>query len=201
MLQNKEHIAAWGELGRHMRALSNDRQRAFVRFFVTEKPGLGAATRAARRAGYCAKNPHMARKAAYVLSHDPKILKAIEEEAIAVIRLGAPEAARALMNLVRNDRHKDHARGVGMLLDRVYPVMTVGSVEVTHKVVSPDEEALEELRALRQLGTSRMKLLELFGPNGLDRLERMEARRAENAKVIDSAANEVVGGDDEVSNG
>jgi hypothetical protein len=44
---------------------------------------------------------------------------------------------------------------------------------------------------LRQLGTSRDKLVELFGGNGLARLERLEAadiaRRADQAKVIEVA--------------
>ncbi len=41
----------WGELGPAMKAL-NERQRAFVRFLVTEKPGYGAHSRAYRKAGY-----------------------------------------------------------------------------------------------------------------------------------------------------
>jgi hypothetical protein len=48
---------------------------------------------------------------------------------------------------------------------------------------------LEELRALRQLGTAREKLVELFGGNGLARLEALEAadieRRASKAKVVE----------------
>jgi hypothetical protein len=177
-----------------MRKLPNDKWRMFARAYATGEPGLGALTNAARAAGFSKNKPQWMRKYAWELSRDPRMIAAIEEEARAVIRLGAPEAARALLNLVRNEDHKDHARGVGMLLDRVYPVMTLANVEVTHKILSPDEEALEELKALRQLGTERPKLLELFGPNGLDRLERMEARRAENAKVIDGEATEVSDG-------
>ena len=64
------------------------------------------------------------------------------------------------------------------------------NIEVTHRILDPDQEALEALQALRQLGTSREKLLELFGGNGLARLERLEAaelsRRADTAKVIDA---------------
>ena len=72
------------------------------------------------------------------------------------------------------------------------PIESRSFVEVTHKTVDPDMEALEELRALRQLGTSREKLFELFGQNGLDRLERLERldtlRRSNEAKVIDNVA-------------
>jgi hypothetical protein len=176
----------WGELGPRMRALPNDRWRMFARAYATGKPGLGAATNAARVAGFSPNRPDVVRKKAWDLSRDPRMIAAIEEEARNVIRLGAPEAARALLNLVRNEAHKDHARGIGMLLDRVYPILTLRNVEVTHRVLSQDEEALEELHAARHLGASREKLLELFGYNGLERLEALEARRADNAKVIDA---------------
>jgi hypothetical protein len=79
-----------------------------------------------------------------------------------------------------------------MVLDRADPVESRQFVEVVHRTVDPDQEALEELRALRQLGTSHEKLIELFGSNGLDRIERLEAadklRRANEAKVIDHVA-------------
>jgi hypothetical protein len=59
---------------------------------------------------------------------------------------------------------------------------------VTHRIVDPDQEALEELKAARQLGATREKLLQLFGANGLDRLEALEAteqlKRSTAAKVI-----------------
>jgi len=74
------------------------------------------------------------------------------------------------------------ARIASELMD---PEVSIHDVKVVHAVVDLDEEGLEELRALRQLGTAREKLLELFGPNGLDRLERLEASRADKAKVID----------------
>ena len=191
LIQNKQHVEVWGELGPAMRKLPNDKWRMFARAYATGKPGLGAATNACRAAGFSKNRPDIARKYAWQLVRDPRMIAAIEEEARNVIRLGAPEAARALLNLVRNEGHKDHARGIGMLLDRVYPVMTVANVEVTHKIASPDDEALEELRAVRQVGASRDKLLELFGYNGLERLEALEARRADNAKVIDAEVVEV----------
>jgi hypothetical protein len=188
MLQDRKHVEIWGELGPAMRKLPNDKWRMFARAYATGKPGLGAATNACRAAGFSKNRPDIARKYAWQLVRDPRMIAAIEEEARNVIRLGAPEAARALLNLVRNEGHKDHARGIGMLLDRVYPVMTVANVEVTHKIASPDDEALEELRAVRKLGATREKLLELFGFNGLERLEAIEARRAENATEIDGEA-------------
>ena len=45
------------------------------------------------------------------------------------------------------------------------------------------------MRAARKLGATRDKLLELYGANGLDRLEALEAidnaRRADAAKIIE----------------
>jgi hypothetical protein len=126
---------------------------------------------------------------AWKLSHDDRAIAAIAEETKKVIRTGAPEAANALLNLIRDPEHKDHGRAVGMLLDRVDPLVTRHDIAVTHRVIDPDTEALEELRALRQLGASREKLIELFGHNGLERIETMDAadtaRRAAEAKVID----------------
>ena len=125
------------------------------------------------------------------MSHDERAIAAIAEESRKVIRTGAPEAANALMNLIRDPKHRDHGRAIALMLERTDPAETRShhSVDVVHKIIDPDLEALEELRALRELGTSRQKLLELFGPNGLDRIERLEAsdqvRRAANAKVIE----------------
>jgi hypothetical protein len=74
------------------------------------------------------------------------------------------------------------------LIDRVDPIVTRHELGITHRIVDPDQEALEELKAARQLGATRETLLQLFGPNGLDRLEALEAaehlKRSATAKVI-----------------
>jgi hypothetical protein len=179
----------WGELGPAMKVL-NERQRAFVRFFVTEKPGYGALTRAYRKAGY-GKNSKAATlsKEAHHMSRDERVIAAIAEESKKVIRVAHPEAAAALLNMIRDPAHRDHARAVMGLLDRVDPVQTKHSIDVTHRTIDPDQEALEEMRAARKLGATRDKLLELYGANGLDRLEALEAvdnaRRADAAKIIE----------------
>jgi hypothetical protein len=182
----------WGQLGPAMRALPNDRWRAFVYHYVTGKPGHGSLARAARLAGFGAKStPTNVAKLAHNISRDERTVAAIAEEARKIVRVGAPEAATALLNLIRDPEHRDHGRAIAMVLDRADPVETHSrhNIEVVHKVVDPDVEALEELRALRQLGTSREKLLELFGGNGLSRIEKLEAadlaRRSEAAKVIE----------------
>lgn len=189
----------WGELGPAMRDLS-DIQRRFVRHYIAEvavKPH-GAQTRAARQAGYRMTGPTLT-KHAHDLLHDPlrseKIIAAIAEESRKVIRVGHPEAVAALFSVIRDSAHKDRVRAITAVLDRTDPIVSRHDLNVTHRTVDPDREALEELKALRKLGTSRDKLLELYGPNGLDRLEMLEAtesaHRAAAAKIIDGRATEV----------
>jgi hypothetical protein len=180
----------WGEYGPAMRALSA-RQRSFVEFLLVEPPTHGAQTRAARRAGYgnARTKPITMAKISSRLVRNEKILAGINEEARKLLRAGGLEATKALLALVHNPEHKDHARGIAMTLARTDPEIERHDVNVTHTVLDPDQEALEELWALRQLGTARDKLLELFGGNGLARLEKLEAedneRRAAKAKVVE----------------
>jgi phage terminase small subunit len=185
--------ADWGELGPAMRALPNNRWRAFVQFLLLEPPTHGAQTRAARRAGYGAKSrPLQLAQIATKLMHDPRMQAAIAEESRKLLRAGAPDAVKALLNLVRDPEAKDHVRGIAMVLSRTDPEVQRIDTHVTHRVVSADEEALEELRAARALGATRDKLIELFGGNYLPRLERLEAAEIErSAKVIDGEAVEI----------
>jgi phage terminase small subunit len=187
----------WGEYGPAMRALSA-RQRAFVEFLIIEPPSIGAQTRAARRAGYGTgrTTPTIMAKISSRLIRNEKVLAGINEEARKLLRAGGLEASKALLALVHDSAHKDHARAIGMVLARTDPEIERHDFNVTHTVLDPDTEALEELRALRQLGTAREKLIELFGGNKLPLLEAaLEAadkeRRAASAKVIDGEAIEV----------
>src|SRR6516162_9674994 len=178
----------WGEYGPFMRALSA-KQRAFVEFLILEPPTVGAQTRAARKAGYGTgrTTPTIMAKISSRLIRNEKVLAGINEEARKLLRAGGLEATKALLALLHNPEHKDHARGIAMVLARTDPEIERHDFNVTHTMLDPDAEALEELRALRQLGTAREKLLELFGGNGLLRLEQLEAadtqRRAAKARV------------------
>jgi len=126
------------------------------------------------------------------LMRDERIVAAVQKESQKILRGGAAEASKALLNLVRDPEHKDHARGIAMVLARTDPEITRHDLNVVHRVVDADQESLEELAALRQLGTPRPKLLELFGGNGLARLEKLEAAQAEQrataANVIEGEA-------------
>jgi hypothetical protein len=191
-MKRPHHKPDYGQLGPAMRALPNDRWRAFVYHLVTGKQGHGALTAAAHAAGFGRRStPVTLAKLAWKLSDDDRMIAAIAEESRRIIRAGAPAAANALLSLIYDPGHKDHGRAIALALERFDPAATLShhSADVVHKIVDPDVEALEELRALRQLGTPREKLLELFGTNGLDRIERLEAsdqaRPAATAKVIE----------------
>jgi hypothetical protein len=182
----------WGQLGPAMQALPNQKWRGFVYHLTTQKSGHGALTRAARAAGF-GKNstPTNLAKLAWRLSHDERVIAAVAEESRKVIRIGHPEAVAAVLNLVRNPKHRDHMRACDAILSRADPIESHSrhNIEVLHRTIDPDRESLEELRALRHLGTPREKLLALFGHNGLDRIEELEAadtsRRADSAKVVE----------------
>ena len=190
MTENAPAEKTWGELGPAMRALPNDRWRLFVMNLVTGKQGQGAQVNAYRAAGYGGTQKTQIVQA-HRLSRDERVIAAIAEECRKLIRVGHPEAVNALFAMIRDASHRDHARAVGMLLDRVDPVTVQQNIAVTHRHESPDQEALEELRALRALNVTREKLIEVFGGNYLPRLERLEAAASDKAKVIDAVAVEV----------
>ncbi|MBY9051395.1 hypothetical protein K7462_29400 [Pseudomonas fluorescens] len=60
------------------------------------------------------------------------MLAAIEEEDKKYIRSRAPRALSALGRLIEDPRHKDHARGIAMVLDRTAPAETQHTVKVQH---------------------------------------------------------------------
>jgi hypothetical protein len=182
----------WGQLGPAMQNLPNHGWREFCYHLVTQKPGHGALTRAARAAGFGKKStPTNLAKMAWRMAQDVRLIAAVAEESKKVLRIGHPEAVAAVLALVRDPTARDHMRAVDAILNRSDPIESHSrhNIEVLHRTIDPDREALEELRALRHLGTPREKLLDLFGHNGLDRIEALEAadtsRRADSAKVIE----------------
>lgn len=189
------HRDDWGNWGAAMQLLPNEAWRLFVYSYVRQKPRRGALVAAARAAGFCKNStPANAAKLAWKMAHDERVIAAISEESRKILRVAFPEGANALLNLVRDPEHKDHGRAIALLLERTMPAETRHHVEILHKTVDPDIEALEELRALRAIGATREKMVELFGSNGLARLERLEAadnlRRANEAKVIEHSVSE-----------
>jgi phage terminase small subunit len=146
------------EWGPAMRAL-NEKQRRFVLALYQVKPGYGAQVRAARLAGYGtpSSSPESWAALASRLIHDEKIQAALREHDQKVLRAAAPRALRALHGMVEDPEHKDHARAVGMVLDRVHPVETVHHVRSEHRhVVVAPEQVLERIREIAdRLGSIR----------------------------------------------
>jgi phage terminase small subunit len=122
--------------GPSMLALPTDRHRAFVRALYTVRPGFGSRVKAAKLAGWGCENSSAQSMATIAsrLSHDERVLAAIAEEDQKYIRSSAPRAISALGRLIEDPRHKDHARGIAMVLDRTMPLETQHTVKVQHDV-------------------------------------------------------------------
>ena len=161
----------WGPA---MAALPSDRHRAFVLNLYELPPGWGCNAKAARLAGFGTSTSSAASMATIGcrLAHDEKILAAIAEQDKLRIRASAPRAISALQRVIENPDHKDHVRGVAMVLDRTHAVQQHHVVDVHHHV-DHDAEAVAQLRMFKGLGVAREKLEEMFGFSGLGRYERL----------------------------
>lgn len=120
--------------GPAMKALPSDRHRAFVRALYQVKPGHGMYVKAAKLAGFGSptSTPQSMATIASRLKSDERVIAAISEEDQKHIRGAAPRALRALDRLIETPGHKDHARGIAMVLDRVLPLETQHTVKVQH---------------------------------------------------------------------
>jgi hypothetical protein len=85
------------------------------------------------------------------LAHDERVLAAIREEDEKRIRSSAPRAISALSRLVESPNHKDHARGIAMILDRVHPAETVSTLKVQHDATPSFKETAEVLERIAAL--------------------------------------------------
>jgi hypothetical protein len=139
--------------GPAMMALPTDRHRAFVRALYQVKPGHGSGVKAAKLAGWgqpLSSAQSMATIASR-LAHDERVLAAIREEDEKRIRSSAPRAISALSALVENPKHKDHARGIAMVLDRVHPLETTHHVKVEHDATPSFKETAQVLERISEL--------------------------------------------------
>lgn len=141
------------EDGPKMKALPTDRHRAFIRALYTVRPGHGARVKAAKLAGFGTptSTPQSMATIASRLSHDERVLAAIAEEDQKYIRSSAPRAIGALSRLIENPSHKDHARGIAMILDRTMPLETVHNVQVKHDATPEFRETAQVLARISEL--------------------------------------------------
>lgn len=163
------------ELGPKMQACS-ERERRFVWFyFQNAAEGRINATDAARQAGYADNGGGSVRVKGHQLMHRDRVLAAIEEVGRKAFRGLLIPTIMAAKNVVENPKHADHANMVKSLLSRLglgeksgVEVNVGGEITVNHT-----DEALLQLRTLRELGVPREKLVEIFGFSGLPRYEKM----------------------------
>ena len=134
----------WGKLGPAMRKLGSDRQRKFVYYYVHLNTGKHSAPMTAYELAGYKPNERNLRTDPYKLLQREEIVEAVIEESKRALRAGAPNAVAALHRLVNDPTHRDHARGIAMLLDRVDPVLTRHDMRVEHEhrvTLSADDEA------------------------------------------------------------
>jgi phage terminase small subunit len=178
----------WGPA---MAALS-PRQRAYVLALMVEKPGHGALTAAARAAGYGNREgtttPKTMAVIAQRLQNNDKVIAAIAEMTKKIIRSEALASIETVREIRDDPLHKDRLKAAMVFVDRVDPVETRHNVEVTHKVVNHDQEAVDTLRYMRSIGASRAALEAHFGFTGLSRYERLLA-------IEDAAKSAAIEGD------
>ena len=193
------------EDGESLAALPSDKWRSFCFHYLMQAPRHGAATSAARAAGFGTPTtrPIVMARYAHRLLQDPRIQRALMDESKKMLRAHAPEAVNALLAIVRDVRHKDHVRGVQMLLDRTDSVELHSTVH--HQVeVNHTDEALRELAFLKKHGVDRAALEAMFGYSGLSRYEALLAEQerkqiadgsretvAKESRVIEGSATEV----------
>jgi hypothetical protein len=139
--------------GPKMLALPSDRHRAFVRALYTVKPGHGANVKAAKLAGFgtVESSPQSMATIASRLAHDERVIDAIAEENEKYIRSSAPRAVRALSHLIEDPRHRDHARGIAMVLDRTNPVEMLHKVKHEHDATPGFKETAQVLLRIAEL--------------------------------------------------
>jgi hypothetical protein len=139
--------------GPKMLALPSDRHRAFVRAMYQIRPGHGAAVKAAKMAAFGTpeSSPQSMATIASRLMHDERVLEAFREEDEKHIRASAPRAITALSRMIENPKHKDHARGIGMVLDRVHPAETIHSVKLNHDVTPAFQDTVQVLARMAAL--------------------------------------------------
>lgn len=118
-------------------SLLNDQQRMFVAAMV--ETGGGNHTRAARMAGY-GNTEESTRVAAHRLTHAPKIIAAIKEEADRQMQAGILVGSNALLAIAQDTMHKDRFKAAVALLDR-------GGLQIVtqHKVIVQDDRADREI--------------------------------------------------------
>jgi hypothetical protein len=177
-----------GDLGPAMYACSKQ-ERIFVRALF-EKPGYGAGARAARAAGYGNKGgaTNTPARSANRLFNRPRVIAAIAELTGQSLRSDGPMAVHVTREIMADKEHKDRLKAARTVLERADPAETKFSGEMHHTISSApgsDAEGIKLLAWLKSQGANQELLLNMFGLNGLPRLERklIEIEDGQRAKL------------------
>lgn len=159
------------DLPEQVRRLRDERWRKFAWAYVFNG-AEGAA--AARLAGYSDAGEGCKVRAHGLLQRD-EIQDAIKALTGKYLFSLAPKAVLRLGEILDNPKHSKHAKAIEMVLDRTgHEARTGVDVSVSGELtVNHTDEALSDLRRLRDLGVPREKLVEMFGFSGLSRYEKM----------------------------
>jgi phage terminase small subunit len=151
-------------------------QRRFVHWLMSLPPKPGSRTQAAKLAGYGQHStPRAIADIARKLLHSQRVIDLITEVTRKQIRSSAPEALAAVREIIGDPAHRDRLKAAETVLERIEPVRQRLDVNVKHEVVNREQEAVEYLRKLKQLGVSREKLEAELGYSDLPRYERLLA--------------------------
>jgi hypothetical protein len=171
-----------GELPEQLRDMKNPRHRAFAWHYVFNGANGSAAARAA---GFSDASEACKVRAHQLLQRDD-IQAAIKALCSRYLFSLAPKAILRLDQLLDDPKHPKHDKAIEMALSRsghgdrsTVDVNISGTVTVNHT-----DQALNDLKMLKDMGASREMLLETFGFSGLERYERMLADRARLAAPV-----------------
>lgn len=169
-------MPALSDLPEKFREMKDERRRAFSWHYVFNGAN-GAA--AARAAGYSDSSDGAKVRAHGLLQRDD-VQDAIKALSTRYLFSLAPKAILRLEELLDNPKHPKHDKAIEMALSRSghgdrssVDVNLSGTVTVNHT-----DQALNDLKMLRDMGASREMLVETFGFSGLERYEKMLADRS-----------------------
>lgn len=122
----------------------NPQQQAFVRLLAANG---GNATRAYIDAGYTVSTPEAGRVGGSRLTHNPKILLAIREDAENRVHAGAGIAANVMMEIMRDGASKDRYKAAAHVL-----ALAGISPTIKHEhLIEPSRSAKELLAEIREM--------------------------------------------------
>ena len=178
------------ELGPHMRRL-NERQKKYVIAYLMNPSSTGH-TQAAIDAGYGNGKYEHAKQQAWLLSHNPKVLAALKEEADRRMKFGIIIAASRLIEIVEDKSHKDNFKAVVETLNRGGLI-----VETQHRVITENDDSLLSVveRVKKQalaLGLDPVQLLATIGMTLDDNGEVIQNQKADPREgAVDAEFEEV----------